>query len=236
MVDSHQNIYDLIIQSGHLRGDAVYVFEKAGGEKTICHAKDLFKNITAFEKDAFKNIKKSDRILDIGAGGGRISFYLQEKGYDITALEKSKLICRVLRKRELKKIVNKDLFSYHPSRRYDIVLLIKVYSAFGQSKKGTVKLTKFLANNLIKKNGRLIIVLADLGKGVEKIKRRFVFQNKIGPWFESFCPPFPILVQLAKKNGFTLEKSKWSSNRKEYFLILRRDEVGPFSKVLGLTS
>ena len=223
MVDSHQAIYELIIQAGHLNGDAIYMFEKPGGKKTICHAKDLFKNITALEKEALKNIRRGDRILDIGAGGGRISFYLQEKGYDITALEKSKLICQVLRERGFKKIVNKDLFSYHPSRRYGVILLVKVYSAFGQSKEDAVELIKFLANNLIEKNGKLIIVLANLGRKVEKIKRRFVFQNKIGPWFESFYPPFPILVQLAKENGFTLEKYKWSSNRKEYFLILRRD-------------
>jgi len=236
MVDSHQDIYDLIIQSGHLRGDAVYVFEKAGGGKTICHAKDLFKNITAFEEDALKNIKKSDRILDVGGGGGRISSYLQKNGYDVTVLEKSKMICRVLKERGLKKIVNKDFFSYYPSWRYDDVLLIKIYSIFGQSKKDVAKLIKFLANNLIKKKGKLIIVLADLGKEATKIKRRFIFQNKVGPWFESFYPSLPIFIQLAKENGLILEESKWNSNRKEYFLILRRSEVGPFSKVLGLTS
>jgi len=224
MVDSHQNIYDLIIQSGHLRGDAVYVFEKAGGEKTICHAKDLFKNITALEKDAFKNIKKSDRILDIGAGGGRISFYLQEKGYDITALEKSKLICRVLKMRGLKKIVNADLFNYFPRKKYGVGLLINFYSIFGKKKEGIIKLLNFVREKILKKGGKFILILNEPTSGkTEIIKRRFIFRGKIGPWFESVHPYSYEIRVLAENKGFLIKNFKIDNYSGQFFLILKKE-------------
>jgi cyclopropane fatty-acyl-phospholipid synthase-like methyltransferase len=222
MVDSHQTIYQSIIEAGHLDTSAVYEFEKAGGQKTVCRAGDLLNGVTTFEKQALENLAKNERILDAGAGGGRISFYLQDKGYDVTALEKSESICHILKERGLKQIINESIFNYHPSRRYDAILLIKVYSAFGQNEKDAATLIKFLAENIIEKKGELIIVMANPGKQSVKIKRRFILQDRIGPWFESFLPDRQTLIQLANENSLTLEKSEWSDNQKEYFLILRR--------------
>jgi len=222
MVDSHQAIYESIVQAGHLKGDAVYVFEKFGGEKTICRAKDLFENIAAFEKEALKNIKKGDRVLDIGAGGGRISFYLQEKGYDITALEKSKLICRVLKERRMKKIINIDIFEYFPRKKYDTALIVNVFSIFGEEKENIAKLFAHVAQKVLKKFGKLIFISVDTKSGkTEFLKRRFIFDKKIGKWLKSFYSSSKEIMQEAKKNGFFLKKYK-KNKKRQYCLILKR--------------
>ena len=47
-----------------------------------------------------KYIKKNDKVLDIGAGTGKYSIYLYNKGYDVTAVELVKHNLRVLQKNE----------------------------------------------------------------------------------------------------------------------------------------
>ena len=59
-------------------------------------------------------VKKGGKILDMGAGTGRLSIPLAEKGYQVTAVEISKEMCAVLKEKAKKagvkiQIVNKDM-------------------------------------------------------------------------------------------------------------------------------
>ena len=59
------------------------------------------------------------RILDVGSGSGRDACYFQKKGYQVTALEPSKNLCREIRKVFSGEIVCSDIQSYQPDQRYD---------------------------------------------------------------------------------------------------------------------
>ena len=59
------------------------------------------------------------RILDVGSGSGRDACYFQKKGYQVTALEPSKNLCREIRKVFSGKIVCSDIQSYQPEQRLD---------------------------------------------------------------------------------------------------------------------
>ena len=50
-------------------------------------------------------------ILDVGAGGGCHSLYLQNNGLDVYALERSGLNCQVLNDRRIKNVIHTDLTS-----------------------------------------------------------------------------------------------------------------------------
>ena len=64
-------------------------------------------------------LKKGARILDVGSGSGRDACCFQKLGYQVTALEPSKNLCREIRKVFSGEIVCSDIQSYRPRERYD---------------------------------------------------------------------------------------------------------------------
>ena len=64
-------------------------------------------------------LREYARILDVGSGSGRDVCYFQKKGYQVTALEPSKNLCREIRKVFSGEIVCSDIQSYQPDQRYD---------------------------------------------------------------------------------------------------------------------
>ena len=64
-------------------------------------------------------LREQARILDVGSGSGRDACYFQKHGYQVTALEPSKNLCREIRKVFLGEIVCSDIQSYQPDQPFD---------------------------------------------------------------------------------------------------------------------
>lgn len=64
-------------------------------------------------------LKKGAKILDVGSGSGRDACYFQRHGYQVTALEPSKNLCREIRKVFSGEIVCSDIQNYQPMEQYD---------------------------------------------------------------------------------------------------------------------
>ena len=64
-------------------------------------------------------LREQARILDVGSGSGRDACYFQKKGYQVTALEPSKNLCREIRKVFSGEIVCSDIQSYQSVQRFD---------------------------------------------------------------------------------------------------------------------
>ena len=64
-------------------------------------------------------LKKGAKILDVGSGSGRDACYIQKHGYQVTALEPSKNLCREIRKVFSGEIECSDIQNYQPTERYD---------------------------------------------------------------------------------------------------------------------
>jgi len=220
-MNKHQFIYNSIVKSGYQDRSSVFVFEIYHGPKKKNDSKNLFDKVSILEKQSLDYLRKQDRILDIGAGAGRLTVYLQKKGYNITALEKSKTICNILRKRNIKKIINTDIFKYFPKNKYDVALFVKVFSIFGKKKENVAKFLNFLTKKILNKNGKIIFVLTEPESRKTGItKRRFIFKEKTGPWFESIYPSAKDVMKIARKNGLLIEKFE-RDNSNHYFLILK---------------
>ena len=65
------------------------------------------------------------RVLDVGAGAGRHSLYLQAVGHEVYAIDVcSELVSEVLPRRGVRSVEQADIYSYSPKRSYDTILLL----------------------------------------------------------------------------------------------------------------
>jgi len=106
------------------------------------------KEMPELELAALENCR--GKILDIGAAAGCHSIILQEKGFDITALEKSEKACEVLIKRNVSKVVCADIFNYSETK-FDTLLLLMNGAGIGETLAGFHKLLIHLKKILAEK-------------------------------------------------------------------------------------
>ena len=64
------------------------------------------------------------KVLDVGAGMGSHSLYLQENKMDVTALEISPMACEVMKLRGVQKLINEDFYNLSGEIKYDTILFL----------------------------------------------------------------------------------------------------------------
>jgi cyclopropane fatty-acyl-phospholipid synthase-like methyltransferase len=85
------------------------------------------------------------KILDIGAGAGRVSLHMQKKGFDVTALDNSPLAIKVCRKRGIKKAIVRpieDIWLFKPATFDTALMFGNNFGLFGSFKKAKTLLKK----------------------------------------------------------------------------------------------
>jgi len=102
----------------------------------------------------------SGKILDIGAGSGSHSLYLQENGEDVTALDIKQGFVDVMKKRGVKNVICSDIFDYK-GQGFDTLLMLMNGIGFTKNFEG---LTVFLksAKKLLNPGGQIILDSSDL--------------------------------------------------------------------------
>jgi len=117
------------------------------------------------------------RILDIGAGAGRHSLYLQDKGYDVHAIEVCpELAFDVLPKRGIRSIECADIFSYSSEHEFDTLLLL----GHGLGLSGSLLGLRTLLDrceNLLSLNGIIIADSLDVTKTDNQVHTHY--QNSL---------------------------------------------------------
>ena len=100
------------------------------------------------------------KVLDVGAAAGCHALVLQEKGLEVTALEKSELAAAVIKKRGVKKVVCSDVFHFR-KKGFDTILLLMNGTGIGGTLEGLKKLLLHL-KNLLNPNGQILIDSSDI--------------------------------------------------------------------------
>lgn len=80
-----------------------------------------FEEMPKIEQAALQAAK--GKILDVGCGAGSHALYLQEKGFDVTAIDTSKGAVEVCKLRGLKKVKNIELLQLE-NETFDTILLL----------------------------------------------------------------------------------------------------------------
>ena len=121
----------------------------------------LFRNFEAMPKLEQKALQLSrGKILDVGCGAGSHALYLQEKGFDVTAIDISKNAVKACKLRGLRNVKVEDLASITNEKFDTILLLMNGTGIFGTLKKCGSYLLKL--KSLLNENGQILIDSSDI--------------------------------------------------------------------------
>lgn len=142
------------------------------------------------------------RVLDIGAGAGRHALHLQEKGFEVHAIDISPGAIEVMEQRGIKNVYLMDLMKLDfPDNYFDSVLMM--FNNFGLA--GTIEGTKELLrvlHRITTPRGRIIATIRDpyrtdnpehlkyhegnrkMGRPAGQIKIRIEYKGEADDWFE----------------------------------------------------
>ncbi len=118
-----------------------------------------YNDMPLLERIAMK--KSNGRILDVGAGAGCHSIYLQQQNKEVYALESSELCCKVLKSRGLKNVINTNIFDFTPQKKFDTILLLMNGTGIAGDLEGLLKLIKHL-KTFLTPEGCILIDSSDL--------------------------------------------------------------------------
>ena len=117
-----------------------------------------YENMPELEKKALDLCYGS--ILDIGAGSGSHSLFLQDNGADVTALDIKKGFVDIMKKRGVKRVIQSDIFDFK-GHKFDTLLMMMNGIGFAENFDG---LSVFLrsAKKMLNPGGQLILDSSDL--------------------------------------------------------------------------
>lgn len=161
------------------------------------------------ELNALQNC--TGKVLDIGAGAGSHALELQDKGFDVTALEISEKAVEVMKLRGVGKIVQQDIFTFETGRFDTLLLLMNGIGLTGN----TSRLKQFLqhAKSLLQPSGQLIFDSSDVaylydGNIAEmenyygEIMYRYEYKKQKTDWFTWLYIDQRTLAEIAKEAGW----------------------------------
>lgn len=100
------------------------------------------------------------KVLDVGAGAGSHTLYLQKKNFDVTALEIRPGFVEVMKRRGVKKVVLSDVLEY-TNGGYDTLLLLMNGIGLAENTSGVERFFE-KAKFLLRRRGQILLDSTDL--------------------------------------------------------------------------
>ena len=198
-----------------------------------------FKYWPKIEKQAIKHA--SGKVLDIGAGAGRVSFYLQESGCDVTAIDNSPLAIKVCK---AKGVTQTEILSIDEIDRFrfssfdTVVMFGNNFGLFGSSDKA-----KDLLRILFKITSPGALILAgseDLSNSTEpnfvsysefnrkrgrlpgQYRIRVIFKRYTSDWFDFLFASRGEMKDILVGTGWKI-KCFIDSNSTDYMAVIEKE-------------
>jgi SAM-dependent methyltransferase len=124
------------------------------------------------------------KVLDVGAGVGAHALYLQEKNFDVSALEISQSACNIMQQRGVQKILQEDFFSLK-NQQFDTLLFLMNGIGLAGTLEGFRKLLAH-SKSLLSEKGQLLFDSSDISYLYEeyRIQRPDYYFGEIGYQYE----------------------------------------------------
>lgn len=182
-----------------------------------------FKSWPKHQKNGIKFAK--GRVLDIGAGAGRVSLYLQKRGLKVTATDNSPLAVRVCKKRGVKdaRVLPIERVGLFKANTFDTIMMYgNGFGLLGNPKKAKVLLKELYrittpkamiiaeANDSYKESSPVHLSYHKLnrkhGRMSGQLKIRIRFRNYIGDWFDYLLASRKEMQKILKGTGWKVKK------------------------------
>lgn len=202
------------------------------GHKTLLPLSVFFRGATELEIDRIALEHCRGRILDIGAGAGVHSLHLQERGYDVTAIDISPGACEVMRSRGVARVLCASIWNWNPKSKLDTLLILGRSIGLVENLEGFERFLD-IARKVILPGGQVLLNSLDVrrthdesnleyqsrniakGKYCGEIKMRFEYAGQISVFADFLHLDSETLGQIA-------EKKRW------YAALLYSDEDGNY--------
>ena len=220
-MDEDKDILGTVIKSFYFEKDQsklwVLYDEMAKDEMPVEYFFRDFENMPEIEKIALQYCK--GKVLDIGAGAGSHALWLQKQKLDVTAIDHSKGCVEVMKKRGVKRVVEKNIFVFDDDK-FDTVLLLMNGIGIAES---LDELPAFLnqLKDLISENGQVLFDSSDLkylyleedgslmidlnGPYYGEMNFRYKYKNQKGPWFKWLYIDEQLMAYFAMKAQLNME-------------------------------
>lgn len=153
------------------------------------------------------------KILDVGAGVGSHALFLQEIGFDVTAIDISADAVKIMKQRGVKEALEQDV--YLVKEKYDTLLFLM--NGIGLT--GTLQgFADFLikAKEMINPGGQLVFDTSDISYLYEDLEKPanqyfgevsycYEYKKQKGSWFNWLYLDQGTLAHVAHQNGWDLE-------------------------------
>lgn len=182
-----------------------------------------YKQWSPKEREAIKSAR--GRVLDIGCGAGRISLYLQEKGFDVMGIDNSPGAIKVCKLRGLKKAIVRpiaEVDKFKPDSFDTIIMFGNNFGLFGSFKRARTILKKL--DRITSDEARIIAATLNPYKTSDKnhleyhklnkkrgrmggqIRMRVRFNRAIGEWFDYLFVSPEELEDILSNTDWEVEK------------------------------
>ena len=213
-------------------------FSISSGPKTYFYD---YKNWSDREKKAMKFVK--GKILDVGCGAGRVSLYLQKKGFDVTGIDNSPLAIKVCRLRGLKKakvISINEIGRFKPNSFNTIIMFGNNFGLFG-SFDGTKELLK----KFYRITSPNVLIIADTldpyktdnpvhkqyhkfnrkrGRMGGQVRIRIRFEKYVSNWFDYLMVSKKEMKELLKGTGWKVKRFI-SFDKSHYIVVIQKQKI-----------
>ena len=207
------------------------------GSEPGCYFSE-FKDWSAAEKKAVSYAK--GRVLDLGAGAGRHSLYLQDKGLDVTAIDNSAGAIKVCKERGIRKAMVRsiaDISRFRPGSFDTVLMMGNNFGLLADPVNAKVRLAELgritspkaviVAGSLnpygTTKKEHLRYHRYNRGRGrmPGQITFRVRFGSSIGEWFDYLLVSPDEMRNILEQSAWTVSRFIGNTER-SYFAILRK--------------
>lgn len=155
------------------------------------------------------------RVMDVGAGAGAHTLYLQNKGFAVTGLEISPTVASILLQRGVDDVIQGDFFE-HEDSKYDTLLFLMNGIGLAGDIAGFRRLLQH-SKTLLSERGQLLFDTSDISYlyeefDIEKpdhysgeIRYQYEYRNKKGLEFPWLYLDQEKLVEIANEEGWVVQ-------------------------------
>ncbi len=239
---SNQDAYgEVLLAQFHRKTATCEIIERDDGYiDTGSNPGDYFNDYPKWSRAEQRAIKLAKgRVLDIGAGAGRHSLYLQRHGSDVISIDNSLGAIRVCRLRGLKKarVIPIEMIGRFKPNSFDtIVMFGNNFGLFGSSAKARRILKEMY--RITSPRGRIIVQSRDPYKTKDRnhleyhklnirrgrmpcqLRIRVRFEKSVGPWFDYLFVSRNEMRNIVKDGGWKINRFIVDPKSANYIAVL----------------